>query len=103
MPYHWGAEQLISRPALSDPSGTVDDMAQVSERQILEFESDFFAHAGEKESAIRDELGITPAHYFQHLKEIVLDPAPHLALEYRMLINRTVRKMGWDEDGQRTA
>jgi hypothetical protein len=43
--------------------------------QILAFERRWWQHAGAKEEAIRRELGIRPADYYQALSRLLDDPA----------------------------
>lgn len=65
----------------------------VTDRQILEFETKFFRHYGAKVAAIREELDLSEVQYFQRLRAIVLAPAPDLAVEFGPLINRCRRRM----------
>lgn len=43
--------------------------------QILAFERRWWQHAGAKEEAIRRELGLRPADYYQALSRLLDDPA----------------------------
>jgi hypothetical protein len=45
------------------------------ERDILAFEHRWWAHAGAKDEAIRAELGLTPARYYQLLNAVIDSPA----------------------------
>lgn len=65
-----------------------------TDRQILEFESRFYRHAGAKATAIRDELGLGQVAYWQRLRSVVLAPPAELAIEFGPLINRCQRRMG---------
>lgn len=65
----------------------------VTDRQLLEFESRFYRHYGAKVSEIRDVFDCSDTRYFQRLREIVLAPAPELAVEFGPLINRCRRRM----------
>ncbi|TAM66514.1 MAG: DUF3263 domain-containing protein [Microbacteriaceae bacterium] len=42
---------------------------------ILEFERQWWRHAGAKEQAIRDEFGLSAARYYQVLSALIDDPA----------------------------
>ena len=42
-------------------------MTKPTVEQLLNFESDHLKHTTRKETAIRDQLGITPARYYQLL------------------------------------
>jgi hypothetical protein len=46
---------------------------------ILEFERRWWQHAGAKEEAIRRELGLRPADYYQLLSRLLDDPAAFAA------------------------
>ncbi|WP_159501323.1 DUF3263 domain-containing protein [Microbacterium sp. 18062] len=59
------------------------------DRGILAFESRWGAHAGAKEEAIRSELGLAPARYYQLLNRII-DTEAALAHE-PMLVGRLRR------------
>ncbi|MCP2637600.1 DUF3263 domain-containing protein [Microbacterium sp. HD4P20] len=41
------------------------------DRAILDFESEWRRHAGAKEEAIRAELGLSPARYYQLLGRLI--------------------------------
>lgn len=41
------------------------------DRAILEFEAEWRRHAGAKEEAIRSELGLAPARYYQLLGRLI--------------------------------
>lgn len=59
------------------------------ERAILAFEGHWFKHAGAKEQAIRSELGLSAARYYQVLGSIIERPA---ALAHDpMLVKRLLR------------
>jgi hypothetical protein len=45
------------------------------DREILEFEQDWVAHAGAKETAVREKFDLTPAGYHQLLNRIIDNPA----------------------------
>jgi Protein of unknown function (DUF3263) len=60
---------VASHPAPSDPpvrAGLGD-----RDRDILDFESRWGTHAGAKEEAIRAELGLAPARYYQLLNRLI--------------------------------
>jgi hypothetical protein len=55
---------------------------------LLDFEQKWGAHTGNKEEAIRSELGVTPARYYQLLDRIIETPealASHPLLTHRLL------------------
>lgn len=59
------------------------------DRAILDFEGTWAKHVGAKEEAIRQQLGLSPARYYQLLNRVIDDAA---ALEYdTMLVKRLQR------------
>lgn len=60
------------------------------EHQIMRFESRWWRLAGSKESAIRDELGISPTRYYQLLHQLIHRPDAHAT--YPVLVNRLRRR-----------
>lgn len=59
------------------------------EQAILDFEREWRRHIGAKEEAIRAELGLSPARYYQLLGRLI-DTGP--AVEYDpMLVKRLLR------------
>jgi hypothetical protein len=60
------------------------------ERGVLQFERQWWRHAGAKEEAIRREFGVGPTAYYQLLSRLIDDPA---ALAYDpMLVKRLQRQ-----------
>lgn len=59
------------------------------DRRLLEFESRFPAHGAAKEEALRSELGLTPARYYQLLGRLV-ETAEALAFD-PLLVHRLRR------------
>ena len=51
-----------------------DDLTDL-DREILAFEQDWVAHAGAKDTAVRDRFDLTPAGYHQLLNRIIDNPA----------------------------
>ncbi len=63
---------------VSDTTTTAEDGADglaAGDRAILAFERRWWQHAGAKEEAIRRELGLRPADYYQALARLLDDPA----------------------------
>lgn len=46
-------------------------MTAPTDEQLLAFEAKHLKHTGRKEIAIRDELGLTPARYYQLLGRLI--------------------------------
>ncbi|MFG1675556.1 DUF3263 domain-containing protein [Micromonospora sp. NPDC049282] len=72
-------------PAESPPAGGLTER----ERRILDFESQWWKHAGAKEQAIRDTFGLSATRYYQLLNALLDHPAA-LAAE-PLLIGRLRR------------
>jgi hypothetical protein len=51
-----------------------DDLTDL-DREILAFEQDWVAHAGSKESAVREQFDLTPTGYHQLLNRLIDLPA----------------------------
>ncbi len=60
------------------------------DRAILDFEGEWRRHAGAKEEAIRAELGMAPARYYQLLGRII-DTAP--AVQYDPMLVKRLRRI----------
>jgi hypothetical protein len=72
-----------SRPAAS--AGLTD-----RERQILAFERQWWAHAGAKEKAIREEFEVSATRYYQLLNELLEKRA---ALEADPMLVKRLRRL----------
>lgn len=61
----------------ASPERAQDDTNALSERDqaILEFERQWWRHAGAKEEAIRSEFGLSSARYYQLLNAVIDSPA----------------------------
>jgi hypothetical protein len=62
---------------------------------LLDFEQKWGAHTGNKEEAIRRDLGVTPARYYQLLDRVIETPealASHPLLTHRLLRIRDARR-----------
>ncbi len=60
-----------------------------TDRAILDFESQWWRHAGVKERDIRERFGLTPTRYYQRLNRLLDEPE---ALEqHPTLVNRLRR------------
>lgn len=60
------------------------------EHLIMKFEDRWWRLAGSKESAIRDELDMSPTRYYQLLHQLITRPDVHAA--YPVLVNRLRRR-----------
>jgi hypothetical protein len=60
------------------------------DRAILDFEAEWKRHAGAKEEAIRSELGLSPARYYQLLGRLIDELA---ALEYDPMLVKRLRRI----------
>jgi hypothetical protein len=68
----------------------VPDSLDDRDRAILAFEAEWRRHAGAKEDAIRAELGLAPARYYQLLGRL-LDSAA--ALEHDPMLIKRLRRL----------
>ncbi len=64
----------------------------MSPADVLAFERGHWLRAGNKEQAIRDTFGVSPARYYQRLRDVVLNPAS-LAID-PATVRRLKRIMG---------
>lgn len=60
------------------------------ERAMLDFEAEWRRHAGAKEEAIRAELGLSPARYYQLLGRLIDTSA---ALEHDPMLVKRLRRL----------
>lgn len=60
------------------------------DRELLDFEGRWSAHSGAKEEAVREELSLTPARYYQLLARLI-DSAEAVAYD-PMLVHRLRRR-----------
>jgi len=70
------------------------------EREILEFERDWWRHAGPKETAVRERLQMTPETYYRTLNEIIDQPA---AMAHDPLLVRRLRRLRLARQRERQA
>jgi hypothetical protein len=70
------------------------------EREILTFERDWWKHAGAKDTAMRERLGLSPQAYYGSLNEIIDLPG---ALEHDPLLVRRLRRQRVSRRRQRRA
>ena len=62
----------------------------MSDRRILDFERGWFLHPEPKDRSIIDVLGLTPAEYYERLRDLMATPD---ALDYDPLTVRRLRRM----------
>ncbi len=70
------------------------------DRAILDFEGEWRRHAGAKEEAVRAELGLTPARYYQLLGRLI-DTSE--ALEYDPMLVKRLRRLRDHRSAERDA
>lgn len=70
------------------------------DRALLEFEAEWRRHAGAKEEAIRSELGLSPARYYQLLGRLI-DTVE--ALEHDPMLVKRLRRVRDARDAARVA
>ncbi|HAQ59761.1 MAG TPA: DUF3263 domain-containing protein [Microbacterium sp.] len=70
------------------------------ERDILDFEAHWGRHGGAKEEAIRSELGLAPARYYQVLGRLIETGE---ALGYDPMLVKRLRRLRDQREAQRAA
>lgn len=70
------------------------------ERALLDFEADWPAHQGRKETAIRETFGVSAARYYQLLARLLDEPA---AATYHPLVVARLRRRREHRARRRTA
>lgn len=70
------------------------------ERAILDFERDWWRHAGAKERAVRERFDLSPTRYYQLLNRLMDDDA---ALLYDPMLVRRLRRLRAARRRQRAA
>ncbi|MGR6999753.1 DUF3263 domain-containing protein [Yinghuangia aomiensis] len=84
------------RPAVPAPSpapaGTAPAGGELSDREldILEFERQWWKHAGAKERAVRDRFGCSPTRYYQALNALLDRPE---ALRHDPVLVQRLRRL----------
>ena len=84
---------------------TVDERpgeAELSERdaRILDFEREWWKHAGAKEQAVRERFDLSPTRYYQLLNRIIDDEA---ALAHDPMLVKRLRRLRAQRQRQRAA
>jgi hypothetical protein len=69
-------------------------------RRILDFEREWWRHAGAKEQAVREQFDVSPTRYYQLLNRVIDDEA---ALEYDPMLVKRLRRMRATRQRQRAA
>lgn len=70
------------------------------DRSLLEFEARWGAHSGAKEEAVRAELSLSPARYYQLLGRLI---ETEQALEFDPLLVRRLRRLADARAAQRVS
>lgn len=83
-------------PVDSAAHGSAADDSQGSvalperDQRVLDFERQWWRHAGAKEQAIREEFGLSAARYYQVLGAVINSPA---ALVYDPMLVKRLQRM----------
>lgn len=80
---------------LDGPPGRLDERS----RSILDFEREWWKHAGAKQQAVRDRFGLSPARYYQLLNRLVDDDE---ALAYDPMLVKRLRRLRSARQRRRT-
>lgn len=77
------------------------DQLTDEEKAILDFEGGpWWKYAGAKESAVRDQFGISATRYYQRLNALIDQPA---ALAHAPLLVKRLRRLRTERQRQRSA
>jgi len=68
----------------------VEDALTDRERAVLDFETQWWRHAGAKEQAIRDTFDLSPTRYYQLVNALLDRPA---ALAYDPVLVKRLRRL----------
>jgi len=68
----------------------VEDALTDRERAVLDFENQWWRHAGAKEQAIRDTFDLSPTRYYQLVNALLDRPA---ALAYDPVLVKRLRRL----------
>ena len=84
------------------PAGQPDEQPGLSDRdrEILEFERQWWKYAGAKETAVREQFDMSATRYSQVLNALIARPE---ALEVDPLLVRLLRRLRADRQRQRSA
>jgi hypothetical protein len=85
--------------ALSSPHGDKPTLSD-RDREILEFERQWWKYAGAKETAVRDKFDMSSTRYYQVLNALIDRPE---ALEADPLLVRRLRRLRASRQRQRSA
>lgn len=95
--------RILERGSVAAYASPMDDGAALAldprDRALLDFERDWRAHQGEKETAIRRRFGFSVARYHQLLGRLVDHPA---AVAYDPLTVRRLRRRRTERTRRRT-
>jgi hypothetical protein len=83
-----------------EPRDGVGEALSDDDRAILDFEGEWQRHAGAKEEAIRAELGLAPARYYQLLGRLIETGA---ALKYDPMLIKRLRRVRDQREAQRAS
>jgi hypothetical protein len=82
--------EVESPPAPPPAAESGEDVLGERERAILDFEKQWWRHAGAKEQAVRDTFGLSPTRYYQLLNGLLERPA---ALAYDPVLVKRLRRV----------
>lgn len=79
---------------------TVGDELTDRDREILDFEREWWKHVGAKERQIRERFGVSATRYYQILNELIAAPA---AMREDPMLVRRLQRMRAARQKQRVA
>jgi hypothetical protein len=96
----WERRWKIAREPAVVGESIVDEGLPERQREILDFERQWWRRAGAKEQAIRDQFDLSPTRYYQQLNTLLDQPA---ALAYDPATVRRLRRLRSARDRTRGA
>ena len=77
---------MVAEP---EPAPALDSALPTRDAQILDFERQWWRHAGAKEEAIRSQFGLSAARYYQLLNAVIDSPT---AVRYDPMLVRRLQR-----------
>jgi hypothetical protein len=93
---HDGSHVIAATGPEGDAAPVLDDRAV----EILDFEREWWKHAGAKEQAIRERFDVSPTRYYQLLNRVIDDEA---ALVHDPMLVKRLRRLRSARQRQRAA
>jgi hypothetical protein len=95
----WPDDALPAQPTSTEDTAPAPVELADGDRDMLEFERQWWRHAGSKEQAIRERFGIAATRYYQRLNALIDLPA---ALEFDPVVVGRLRRLRASRSARRT-